>query len=48
VDARLQAEAQRLGSVAFLNDAEAATAAATNDAPMGRPWEQWRRTAMGS
>ncbi len=47
VNARLQAEAQRLGPVVFLNDEEAAKAAATNDGLVGRPWELWRRKAMG-
>ncbi len=47
VNARLQGEAQRLGPVTFLNDAEAAQAAATNGAQIGRPWELWRRRAMG-
>jgi HCOMODA/2-hydroxy-3-carboxy-muconic semialdehyde decarboxylase len=48
VNARLQAEAQRLGPVTFLNDEEAAKAAATNDGLIARPWELWRRKAMGS
>ncbi len=47
VNARLQAEAQRLGPVTFLSDEEAAKAAATNDGLIGRPWELWRRKAMG-
>ena len=47
VNARLQAEAQRLGPVTFLSDEEAANAAATNDGLIGRPWELWRRKAMG-
>lgn len=47
VNARLQAEAQRLGPVVFLSDEEAASAAATNDGLIGRPWELWRRKATG-
>jgi ribulose-5-phosphate 4-epimerase/fuculose-1-phosphate aldolase len=47
VNARLQAEAQRLGPVTFLNDEEAAKASVTNDGLIGRPWELWRRRAMG-
>jgi HCOMODA/2-hydroxy-3-carboxy-muconic semialdehyde decarboxylase len=43
VNARLQAEASRLGDVTFLNASEAANAAATNDAVVDRPWELWKR-----
>lgn len=46
VNAHPQAEAQRLGPVVFLSE-EAAMAAATNDGLIGRPWELWRRKAMG-
>ncbi len=45
VNARLQAEAARLGEVTFLNAEEAARAAATNDGVLDRPWELWRRRA---
>jgi ribulose-5-phosphate 4-epimerase/fuculose-1-phosphate aldolase len=41
-NARLQAEASRLGEVTFLNDDEAANAAATNDEVLDRPWELWK------
>lgn len=42
VNARLQSEAARLGDITFLNDAEAANAAATNDQMVDRPWELWK------
>jgi HCOMODA/2-hydroxy-3-carboxy-muconic semialdehyde decarboxylase len=41
VNARLQSEALRLGAINFLNDAEAANAARTNDGVIDRPWELW-------
>jgi HCOMODA/2-hydroxy-3-carboxy-muconic semialdehyde decarboxylase len=41
VNARLQSEASRLGAINFLNDAEAANAARTNDSVIDRPWELW-------
>jgi hypothetical protein len=31
----------RLGAINFLNDAEAANAARTNDGVIDRPWELW-------
>lgn len=46
VNARLEAEALRLGPVTFLNASEAENAAATNDGQVGRAWELWRRQAM--
>jgi HCOMODA/2-hydroxy-3-carboxy-muconic semialdehyde decarboxylase len=42
INARLQAEAMRLGAVTYLNDAEAAGASRTNDAAVDRPWELWK------
>jgi HCOMODA/2-hydroxy-3-carboxy-muconic semialdehyde decarboxylase len=42
VNARLQSEALRLGAINFLNDAEAANAARTNDGVIDRPWELWK------
>jgi HCOMODA/2-hydroxy-3-carboxy-muconic semialdehyde decarboxylase len=42
VNARLQSEALRLGDITFLNDAEAANAAATNDELLDRPWALWK------
>jgi HCOMODA/2-hydroxy-3-carboxy-muconic semialdehyde decarboxylase len=46
VNARLEAEALRLGSVTFLNEQEAANAAAVIDSQIGRAWDLWRRDAM--
>ena len=48
-NARLEAEALRLGQgeVNFLNAEEAANASATNNAVLGRPWELWKRQALG-
>jgi HCOMODA/2-hydroxy-3-carboxy-muconic semialdehyde decarboxylase len=45
LNASLQAQAQRMGEITFLNEAEAANAAATNDAVLERPWELWKRRA---
>lgn len=45
VNARLQSEATRLGAINFLNDAEAANAARTNDSVIDRPWELWKARA---
>jgi HCOMODA/2-hydroxy-3-carboxy-muconic semialdehyde decarboxylase len=42
VNARLQSEAARLGSITFLNEQEAARAMATNDGVLDRPWELWK------
>lgn len=47
VNARLQAEAQRLGTPTFLNDDEAAAAAATNDGQIERPWALWKQKVTG-
>ena len=47
VNARLQAEASRLGDITFLNQAEAANAAATNDLMVDRPWELWKKRVTG-
>jgi HCOMODA/2-hydroxy-3-carboxy-muconic semialdehyde decarboxylase len=45
VNARLQSEALRLGAINFLNDAEAANAARTNDSVIDRPWGLWKAKA---
>lgn len=47
INARLQAEAMRLGNVTYLNDAEAAAASRTNDLVIDRPWELWKSRAKG-
>jgi ribulose-5-phosphate 4-epimerase/fuculose-1-phosphate aldolase len=46
VNARMQTDAMRLGTVNFLTPEEAAKAAAASDALVGRPWDLWRRRAM--
>jgi HCOMODA/2-hydroxy-3-carboxy-muconic semialdehyde decarboxylase len=47
INARLQAEAMRLGTVTYLNDAEAAGASRTNDAVIDRPWDLWKSKVKG-
>jgi HCOMODA/2-hydroxy-3-carboxy-muconic semialdehyde decarboxylase len=47
VNARLQADSMRLGTVTFLTDAEAAAASRTNDGQIDRAWDLWRRAAAG-
>jgi HCOMODA/2-hydroxy-3-carboxy-muconic semialdehyde decarboxylase len=47
VNARMESEALRLGEVTFLNDAEAEAAMRTNDGLVDRPWDLWKRKAMG-
>jgi ribulose-5-phosphate 4-epimerase/fuculose-1-phosphate aldolase len=42
VNAKLEAEALRLGNVTFLNAKEAQNAAATNDGQVGRTWALWK------
>lgn len=42
INARLQAEAMKLGNVNFLTPEEAVKAAAGTDAAVGRPWELWK------
>ncbi len=46
LNARLQAEAMRLGDITFLNDAESANSAKANDANLERPWELWKKRAQ--
>jgi HCOMODA/2-hydroxy-3-carboxy-muconic semialdehyde decarboxylase len=47
VNARMQAEALKLGTPRYLNNAEAAAATKTNDALVDRPWSLWKQRAMG-
>jgi HCOMODA/2-hydroxy-3-carboxy-muconic semialdehyde decarboxylase len=47
VNARVEAEALRIGRPTYLNAAEAAAAAKTNDGLVDRPWELWKQHAMG-
>jgi HCOMODA/2-hydroxy-3-carboxy-muconic semialdehyde decarboxylase len=42
VNARLQLQANSLGEVRYLNEQEAAKAAASNDTQIARVWELWR------
>ncbi len=46
MNARLQAEAMRLGTVKYLTPGEAAASAKTNAAVLKRAWELWKRKAM--
>jgi ribulose-5-phosphate 4-epimerase/fuculose-1-phosphate aldolase len=48
INARLQAEALRLGEVTYLNDAEAAGATRANDEVIDRPWQLWKDKAKGN
>ena len=45
INARLQAEAMRLGAVTYLNDAEAAGATRANEEVIERPWQLWKDKA---
>jgi ribulose-5-phosphate 4-epimerase/fuculose-1-phosphate aldolase len=47
VNARMQAEAMKLGTPTFLSTEEAAAATKTNDGLVDRPWELWKQRAMG-
>jgi ribulose-5-phosphate 4-epimerase/fuculose-1-phosphate aldolase len=46
MNARLQAEALRLGAVTYLTAEEAQASAKTNDGVLMRAWELWKRKAM--
>ncbi|HEX2829651.1 MAG TPA: class II aldolase/adducin family protein [Burkholderiales bacterium] len=46
LNANLQATASRMGEITFLNAAEAANAAATNDDVLERPWALWKQRAQ--
>jgi ribulose-5-phosphate 4-epimerase/fuculose-1-phosphate aldolase len=48
VNARLQADALRLGEVTYLTPGEAAAAAATNDGQINRAWDMWAAQAAGT
>jgi len=47
LNARLQAEAMRLGPVTYLTAGEARAGAEVNDRMLERPWQLWKRQAMG-
>jgi ribulose-5-phosphate 4-epimerase/fuculose-1-phosphate aldolase len=46
VNARIEAEALKIGKPAFLNEREAAAAMKTNDGLVGRPWDLWKQRVM--
>ena len=47
-NARLQLDAMRLeGPIEFLSDAEGRGATAMNRGTMERPWELWKKQALG-
>ncbi len=45
VNAKLQAEAMRLGEPTYLTDGEAAAAAASTEGQWKRPWDLWASQA---
>jgi hypothetical protein len=48
MNARLQAQAMALGGpITYLDPEEARRAEASIDGTLGRPWELWRRKALG-
>jgi ribulose-5-phosphate 4-epimerase/fuculose-1-phosphate aldolase len=47
VNAKLQSEAMKLGPVTYLSPEEAEKAAAVIDGQTARPWELWKRKALG-
>ena len=47
INARIQAEAMKLGNPSFLTEQEAAAAARTNDALVDRPWALWKQRVIG-
>ena len=44
INARLQAEAGKLGPITFLDPEEARLATETNNGVIGRPWELWKKS----
>ncbi|MDB5409755.1 MAG: class aldolase/adducin-like protein [Rhodospirillales bacterium] len=48
VNARLQAEALRLGKVNYLTAEEAAAASAMNDSTLNRAWDLWKTKALAA
>jgi ribulose-5-phosphate 4-epimerase/fuculose-1-phosphate aldolase len=47
MNARLQAEALKLGPVTYLIESEAAKMSTALDGQLARPWELWKRKALG-
>ena len=48
INARILAEALKMGSVVYLNESEAANIAKTNDTSIGRSWEIWKVKAVAN
>jgi HCOMODA/2-hydroxy-3-carboxy-muconic semialdehyde decarboxylase len=48
VNARMQADAIKIGTPVFLSTGEAAAAAKTNDGLVDRPWSLWKQRAIGT
>ena len=48
VNARLQADAMRLGAVNYLTAEEGAAASATNDSVISRIWDSWKAPALAT
>ena len=48
INARVLAEALKMGPVTYLNDQEAAKVAAANDASIERSWEIWVFKALAN
>lgn len=46
LNAKLQADAMKLGPVTFLSAKEVEKASAANEGAVNRPWELWRRSVM--
>jgi ribulose-5-phosphate 4-epimerase/fuculose-1-phosphate aldolase len=47
VNARLQGQALNMGEIVYLNELEAKNMSLLNEAAVDRPWELWKRDAMG-
>ena len=48
LNARIQTDALKMGSVVYLNESEARKVAETNDAALGRSWEVWKFKALAN
>lgn len=48
LNARVQTEALKMGSITYLNESEAAKIAETNDASINRSWEMWTFKALAN
>jgi HCOMODA/2-hydroxy-3-carboxy-muconic semialdehyde decarboxylase len=47
MNARLQAQAMALGPVTYLDDEEARRAEGSVGGTISRPWELWKKKALG-